>query len=516
MKNVVIYTRVSSDDQANNTSLGDQKEKLEKYCENKGYKIIRHFQDDFSAKTFDRPAIKEFLNFAKANKGTIDYFLVIRWDRFSRNVRDSYNMIDTLLKMGIEVRAIEQPIDMTIVENRILLGIYLTVPEVENIRRGKNTFNGIRAAKKAGRFCSTAPFGYQYTKEGAKKPYLVANEEKSHLVKKAFELYSTGLYAKEEIRRLLAKEGLKLGKNAFSLIFHNPLYCGNVLIEAYEDEPETVIQGIHEPIITEELYNQVQFAHKNKNKIYPKKYTSKEELPLRGFLQCPECGRNWTGSASKGNSGKVFYYHCQSPCKARVRADKANDAFIEWLKDISIKPEHVESFLEIFSTVYKEEQGDRKSQLARVNTQIKVVEEKILNANMMFVEREIDKDSYQSVKEAYNDELLKLKNQKIELQSLDKDFISQIEKAFNLISNLSDFYAKSSLESKKKLLGSILTKRLVLENNQYRTIGENEILDLIFLINSDIEKLKEDKRGKFPNLSSVVARIGLISNQIGL
>ncbi|MBK7572811.1 MAG: recombinase family protein [Bacteroidetes bacterium] len=47
--------------------------------------IVHSFKEDFSAKTFDRPAFV-FLKFAKANKGKIDLLLFTSWDRFSRNI----------------------------------------------------------------------------------------------------------------------------------------------------------------------------------------------------------------------------------------------------------------------------------------------------------------------------------------------------------------------------------------------------------------------------------------------
>jgi len=75
------------------------------------------------------------LRFAKKNKKTIDYLLVTTWDRFSRNVTDSFLMIRQLKEMGIEVQAIEQPIDFSIPESKAMLAINLVFPEIDNDRR---------------------------------------------------------------------------------------------------------------------------------------------------------------------------------------------------------------------------------------------------------------------------------------------------------------------------------------------------------------------------------------------
>ena len=57
------------------------------------------------------------------------------WDRFSRNTTDSYEMIRKLKGYGVEVQAIQQPLDLSIPETKDLLAIYLTMPHVDNERR---------------------------------------------------------------------------------------------------------------------------------------------------------------------------------------------------------------------------------------------------------------------------------------------------------------------------------------------------------------------------------------------
>jgi site-specific DNA recombinase len=123
MKRAVIMSRVSSDEQAKGFSLGVQFEQLTNYCKRKDIEVVAHYKEDHSAKNFNRPEFQNFLRFAKKNKKTIDYLLVTTWDRFSRNVTDSFLMIRQLKEMGIEVQAIEQPIDFSIPESKAMLAI---------------------------------------------------------------------------------------------------------------------------------------------------------------------------------------------------------------------------------------------------------------------------------------------------------------------------------------------------------------------------------------------------------
>jgi DNA invertase Pin-like site-specific DNA recombinase len=165
MKNAILMCRVSSDEQAKGYSLDIQKEQLERYCLNNNITIVSCFKEDHSAKNFNRPEFEKFLKSMQRNNGKVDTLLVTSWDRFSRNLTDSLIMIRRLKKLGIEVHAIEQPIDLSIPESKAMLALYLAIPEIDNDRRSLKITGGIRAAKKAGRWPGKAPFGYRNSRD---------------------------------------------------------------------------------------------------------------------------------------------------------------------------------------------------------------------------------------------------------------------------------------------------------------------------------------------------------------
>ena len=152
LKRAALMCRVSSDEQVKGYSLDIQDEALRKYCERYGIEIVYTFREDHSAKDFKRPEFTKFLSFLSKNKGKVDCLLFTSWDRFSRNVTDSLIMLRRLESYGITSQAIEQPIDMTIPENKAMLAIFLTLPEIDNDRRSIKIRGGVRAALKAGRW----------------------------------------------------------------------------------------------------------------------------------------------------------------------------------------------------------------------------------------------------------------------------------------------------------------------------------------------------------------------------
>ena len=133
MKKVILYIRVSTDEQADRGfSLRDQEEKLLTYCKDNDREVLMVFREDYSAKTFNRPEFNKLLKYAKQHHKIIDELLVIKWDRFSRNTSESYQMIDRFNTLQIRTNAITQPLDMSIPEQGIMMAVYLSVPEVEN------------------------------------------------------------------------------------------------------------------------------------------------------------------------------------------------------------------------------------------------------------------------------------------------------------------------------------------------------------------------------------------------
>lgn len=75
------------------------------------------------------------LQYLIKNKGKVDYVLFVSWNRFSRNITESYAMINQLRNYGVEVQAIEQPLDLSIPENQMILSVYLALPDIDNRRR---------------------------------------------------------------------------------------------------------------------------------------------------------------------------------------------------------------------------------------------------------------------------------------------------------------------------------------------------------------------------------------------
>lgn len=514
MKRAIIYTRVSTDEQAaKGFSLRDQKERLENYCFKNGVEIIAHFQEDHSAKSFDRPEFNRLLEFIKCNKKKADSLLVVKWDRFSRNVESSLLMISNLKELGVKVTAIEQELDDSVRENIILKMIYLAAPQVENARRSMNTTNGMRKAMKEGRWMASCPTGYKDGKDINNKRILILSE-KAVLVQESYKLYATGLYEKEEVRKKMIKKGLKLSKDAFARMLKNPVYTGKILIPEYKDEPEQLVKALHDPIIDLDLFNQVQYVANNRSRVKAKPKKIAEEMPLRGLLICSKCGGNLTGSSSRGNGGKYFYYHCQSGCKERFRSEEAHENLNNWLQSITMEESIASLYLAILEDVFNQDDADRHKELKSLYGQREQHKETINKAGIKLINDDLNRNEYKSIKANLEKKLWEINNQINEIENRNSSYMEYSKYGFSLFAGLGDYYNEAEIEVKRKLLGLIFPEKLVYENKKYRTSQPSELLTLLFNADKDFIHFKREKASKFGSQSSMVAptRIELISS----
>ena len=111
-RNVILYCRVSSDEQKLNTSLSHQEETLSEYCRKMGYNVVNIYKDDFSAKSryLNRPKLKEAYEYCRKHKGEVDLLLFLRWDRFARHVGFAFDYKEKFEAQEEELKKLKQTI----------------------------------------------------------------------------------------------------------------------------------------------------------------------------------------------------------------------------------------------------------------------------------------------------------------------------------------------------------------------------------------------------------------------
>ena len=510
MKKAILYIRVSTDEQAERGhSLAYQEDKLLKYCALKNIEVVKLFKEDHSAKTFERPQFNELLQYIKKNKGSANLLLFIKWDRFSRNTGDAYGMISTLNKINIEPQAIEQPLDLNIPENKIMLAFYLASPEVENDRRALNVIAGMRRARKDGRFLGKAPYGYLNKRDEQDKPILIPDPIGAPLVKEAFEEIAKGIKPVAHVYQELKLKGFKPSKNSFWTILINPLYYGGLLVSSYKDEISEVVKGKHPAIISKELYESVQDVLYNRKRPNYNFKTKNDELPLRGSLICKQCGGLITGSGSKNRlKNTYYYYHCQHGCKERFRAEKANEWILDELKNLIPNDEFVSLMKQVSNDIFRINGESKKAEIEKKKFEIEKIQSRLTNAQQLLLDGKIEVDDYKEMKAKFEPEMLKVKQDLALYKSSDENMAIYLEHTLDMLQNLDKLFIDADLSLKTTLLCSIFPEKLIFDENNYRTQKTNEAVSLLFKLGGDF---KDKKNGLFrvkSRKSSCVTRPG--------
>ena len=517
-KKVILYCRVSSDEQAENTSLDFQEGSLRKYCARNDYEVINVYREDYSAKHYDlkRPEMRRLYDYCKANKGKVDKILFLRWDRYARNVGFAFEYQRRFKELGVEINAIESPIDFSCPDWALLLSIHCGAAHSEDNKISIRTQEGIHETLKKGRYAQKAPIGYRNNRISDNETHLIKDEEYAPIVEEVFRELAKGVDSIETLRAKYApllrrrkgkhkdKRGIvrdttnrPISKSAFNRMIHNPVYCGLIVVPAYRDEPLRIIDGEHEPIIDKETFNKVQDVIMGRLRRKPKlRKSDKPELFLRRYLVCPYCGHSITGAFSKGNGGRYAYYNCCHCRKVKARAERANDAFAEFLSTFKPTPEAQKLYRLIVEDLTVQGKEERKVACENLQAKIDALDKKLADADDMYITQDKDKklttEQYQRFCDRCQKERLQLEERLAILRNPNGTNLEpKLTFAYSLIDNLKDYVQKAPIDVRCHLIGSIFTEKIEFDGENYRTIKMNEAAALVYMNINDLQKQKQ-------------------------
>jgi len=200
----IIYCRVSSKDQVESTSLGSQERLCNEYAKRESIKVLRTFiEKGESAKTADRTEFKKALAFCGNKKNKVDYFIVYKLDRFSRNQDDHATLRAFLKRTATNLRSVTEPISEDSI-GRAMEGMLSVFAELDNNMRTERTKQGMLENLKKGVWQWAAPLGYYRPYKGSN---IVPEPDISPLIRLGFEEYSKGTHTFKSIANFLNKRG---------------------------------------------------------------------------------------------------------------------------------------------------------------------------------------------------------------------------------------------------------------------------------------------------------------------
>ena len=197
--------------------------------------------------------------YIKKHKKEVNKLLFLRWNRFSRDLSQATSVVKDLLSCDIEPNAIEEEINFNSANWPILLGIYLGQAEGDNLSRSKATKDGIYGTASQGKCYNKAPRGYKnkhrVDNNGMVIEKYVEFSEEAKSIRKAFEEFAKGTISADYARRRYCPQ---IAESTFMGMIKNPFYMGKIKVPEYNGKPSYLVDGQHEPLISEETFQKMQ------------------------------------------------------------------------------------------------------------------------------------------------------------------------------------------------------------------------------------------------------------------
>lgn len=310
---VAAYARVSSDKDAMLHSLSSQVSYFSKMIQSHdSWKYVGVYSDEGMTGTkINRNGFTKMIQDAKAGK--IDIIITKSLSRFARNTVDCLKTIREMKAINVDIYFEEQNIHTLSSNGEFLISLLAGYAQEESRQCSENTLWRVRKNFKEGKpYGGASMLGYKLEKG----KFTVVPEE-AEIVRKIFDLYLAGNgFCK--IARILTNEGIKSyigkawNKSTLGEIISNVTYTGNLhLQKTYREnhmtkktiknkgeKPLYIVEGNHEPIISQEIFDKAQEIRKAKA-VGKSGKRNGPAYPFTGLIYCGECGHLFKHKTTK-------------------------------------------------------------------------------------------------------------------------------------------------------------------------------------------------------------------------
>jgi DNA invertase Pin-like site-specific DNA recombinase len=467
------------------------------YAQKKNLEVIHTYMDVESAKSAGRTHFGHLVDFLKSQallpsaNNPCQTVLVEKTDRFYRNVED----LVTIRDLGVTVILAKENVTMSPASKsheKFSHGLNVLLAERFSNNLSEETVKGMLEKAQQGIWPSQAPIGYLNVEGPSRKRIIVQDPLLAPLVRRMFELYATGLYSTKDLSAESAKIGLvhrksgnKLSKAVMWDILNNPIYYGDYYWKGI------LYNGIHDPIISKELFDTVQKAF-NKRSSCPTG-RQKHDFMFQGMLTCGNCG---CAIVAEIHKGKYIYYRCthnQGKCPDKyAREEKIDVQFIESLNDIKIDDDVVAWIVSVMGKSTAADMKQREAEIAALTQQQQRLEDRLEKMYLDKLDGVISEEEFSRLSKKFRSDLTDLKFKMEKLSGEKAGSIDSSKRVLELAQKAASLYSAQIPAEKRKLLN------LVHSNSTWA--GEKLVpnyrkpFDMIAVYNKDYQR----KKATFP------------------
>ena len=452
MRHFYGYIRVSTTRQGElGVSLDQQKAAIQAYAERSGLDLVRWFEEQETASRRGRPIFGQMLKLLKSGRAA--GVVIHKIDRSARNLRD-WADLGELIDQGIAVHFANEALDLNSRGGRLAADIQAIVAAdfIRNLR--EETKKGFYGRLKQGLLPRPAPVGYLNCGKG--KPKAV-DAEKAPYVRTAFELYASGRFSLKALTEemyalgLRGNKGRRVSINGMSKILNNPFYTGVIVIKKTNE----TYAGVHEPIITQSLFSRVQnILHGKTNR-----KVIKHDMLFRRMFRCERCKFHLVGERQKG----ITYYRCHtSGCPTGfTRESKLEQAIVRQLKKLEYTQDEKNHFRGRVVGLRENWSSQQRQAIGSLQLELKLLDERLNKLTDAYLDRMIDKDSFERRKTTLLSERRSTEDRLAELQRNPLMITDRLECFLEHAGNAYLTYRLGTLDEKRELINMLTSNRCV-------------------------------------------------------
>ena len=460
---VALYIRVSTERQANEgDSLEEQENELRKFCDYRNYHIYScYIERGKSGGNTNRPEYQKLIK--DIEKQRISAIVVKKLDRLSRSLMDFEQLMKLMQEKEVEFISLKENFDTTTAMGKAMLRVALVFAQLEREQTSERIKDVFDYRAQQGLYNGGyRPFGYaNVSKELV--PYKKERKILEFLFDKFIETKSTTSTANFlNENGYLDQNNNPFDKRQIQGILQNPVYLGKICWKG------TLYEGVHQPIISEKKFQEIQDIFKRGRY---KQGKTKTQAVLQKLLFCGSCGSPMSPSfAFNVYKKKYYYYRCTKSTGKGVKKINCN------IKQVPYKKVEQQVF-DILLTLATETQFKMmENKILKYNQSI---EKEALKIEKQIVQVETRLENFKEKKEKYLDTLIanqylskerELINAKI--QELEKE-----EKTFNI--QLNDQQYQLTQKKEEKINTIQFKQELITFRSEYENYSLKQIQDCL-------------------------------------
>ena len=398
-RKVAVYCRVSTNRDAQLTSLDNQKahyERLAAAMDNWELTDFYYEKGISGTKKETRPELQRMIR--DCEHGKIDLILTKSISRFARNTTDCLELVRRLGALGINIYFEKENINTGDEESELILSILASLAEEESHSISENCKWSVQKRFQNGSFkLSRPPYGYEL-KDGK----LTVNQEEARVVRYIYDCVLEGkgtctIAADLNARRVPTKRGGSWQPGTIQHMLRNEIFIGDLRMQKtwrdnrfkmhinYGEQPQYYIKDHHEAIISREVFEAANASNRQRGieknnlsetNVVPIDDPRQNRYCFTGKILCGYCGGRMKRQIVQTPGGIRAFWVCKThlsnpaACPQRkVREDDLQNAYVTMLNKLAYSRDIL--LLPYIDEITAEDEKHMEKRFQRVNEHLK-------------------------------------------------------------------------------------------------------------------------------------------------